>query len=38
MPVHLPVIDEFLAALREAVVAVAGTSADDRSTNYAVLE
>jgi glutamate/tyrosine decarboxylase-like PLP-dependent enzyme len=38
MPVHLPVIDEFLADLREAVAVVTGTSADDRSTNYAVLE
>ncbi|MEY2420798.1 MAG: sphinganine-phosphate aldolase [Acidimicrobiaceae bacterium] len=38
MPVHLPVIDEFLADLRDAVAAVTGTSADDRSTNYAVLE
>ena len=38
MPTHLPVIDEFLADLREAVAVVTGTSADDRSTNYAVLE
>lgn len=38
MPVHLPVIDDFLANLGEAVAAVTGTSADDRSTNYAVLE
>jgi hypothetical protein len=38
MPVHLPVIDEFLVDLREAVSVVTGTSVDDRSTNYAVLE
>jgi glutamate/tyrosine decarboxylase-like PLP-dependent enzyme len=38
MPVHLPVIDEFLADLREAIAVVTGTAADDRSTNYAVLE
>ena len=38
MPVHLPVMDEFLADLRAAVAVVTGTSTDDRSTNYAVLE
>jgi glutamate/tyrosine decarboxylase-like PLP-dependent enzyme len=38
MPVHLPVIDEFLTDLRDAVAVVTGTLADDRSTNYAVLE
>jgi sphinganine-1-phosphate aldolase len=38
MPVHLPVIDEFLTDLRASVAAVTGTSTDDRSTNYAVLE
>jgi glutamate/tyrosine decarboxylase-like PLP-dependent enzyme len=38
MPVHLAVIDEFLADLRGSVAAITGTSTDDRSTNYAVLE
>lgn len=32
------VIDEYLAALAEAVEEVRGTSADDRSTSYATLE
>jgi glutamate/tyrosine decarboxylase-like PLP-dependent enzyme len=38
MPVHLPIIDDFLAELRDSVAVVTGTSTDDRSTNYAVLE
>ncbi len=38
MPVHLPVIDEFLTTVREAVAVVTGVHTDDRSTNYAVLE
>ena len=37
-PAHLPVIDEFIADLRDAVTAITGTHTDDRSTNYAVLE
>ena len=32
------VIDDYLAALRESVDEVRGTSADDRSTGYATLE
>ena len=38
MPVHLPVVDEFLSDLRASVGVVTGTSAADRSTNYAVVE
>src|SRR5213078_2814094 len=36
MPVHLEVIDEFLADLRDAVAT--GGSTDDRSTTYAAME
>jgi hypothetical protein len=32
------VIDDYLVDLAECVGAVSGTSADDRSTNYATLE
>jgi glutamate/tyrosine decarboxylase-like PLP-dependent enzyme len=38
MPNHLPVIDEFLTDLRDSVAVITGSSTDDRSTNYAVLE
>ena len=36
MPVHLDVIDEFIADLRDAVRM--GARADDRSTTYAAME
>jgi glutamate/tyrosine decarboxylase-like PLP-dependent enzyme len=35
---NAPVIDDFLADLRECAAAVAGATTDDRSTNYATLE
>ena len=35
---NAPVVDDFLSDLRAAVAAVAGTSTDDRSTNYATTE
>jgi glutamate/tyrosine decarboxylase-like PLP-dependent enzyme len=38
VPVHATTIDAFLADLRDAVALVAGTSTDDRSTNYAAIE
>ncbi len=37
-PVHADMIDEFLSELADAVRKVAGTRADDRSTNYAAME
>ena len=38
MPVHLGVMEEFLADLRGAVTAMTGVQADDRSTTYAAVE
>jgi glutamate/tyrosine decarboxylase-like PLP-dependent enzyme len=38
MPVHLSVMDEFLADLRTAVATVTGVRTDDRSTTYAAVE
>jgi sphinganine-1-phosphate aldolase len=38
VPVHLGVMDEFLADLRASVAVVTGVHTDDRSTTYAAVE